>query len=182
MPLTEETYLRVAREDADRRWELRDGELVEKPTMTFRHHDVIGLLGHYLMDQLDLSHFRVHINGTRLRRASTKYFIPDLAVMPLELAKAMLDRSDVLEIYSQPLPLVAEVWSPSTGEYDVNAKLPEYRRRGDQEIGRLHPFERTLTAWRRQADGTDAETTVHGGTISPNAFPHVTVNLDALFA
>jgi Uma2 family endonuclease len=54
-----------------------------------------------------------------------------------------------LEIYDEPLPLVAEVWSPSTGGYDVLAKLPEYRRRGDTEIWLLHPYERTLTAWRR---------------------------------
>ncbi|MEP6871059.1 MAG: hypothetical protein ABI939_04320 [Anaerolineaceae bacterium] len=33
-----------------------------------------------------------------------------------------------------PLPFVAEVWLPSTGEYDVDEKFPQYQRRGDLEI------------------------------------------------
>ena len=181
MPLTEETYLRIAREDPDRHWELHDGELVEKPAMTFRHHDVPALLGHYLMSQLDLARYRVHINGSRLRRASTKYLIPDLAVIPLDLAAAMLDRSDVLEIYSQPLPLVVEVWSPSTGLYDVNSKLPEYMARGDIEIWRIHPFERTLTAWRRQPDGTYVESLYRDGSVRPASLPGVEIELALLF-
>lgn len=181
MPVTEETYLRVAQEDADRRWELRDGELVEKPTMTFRHHDVTALLGHYLMDQLDLATFRVHINGTRLRREATRYVIPDVAVIPLELATAFRDRSDVLEIYTQPLPLVVEVWSPSTGDYDVDSKIPEYMQRADLEIWRIHPFDRALTAWRRRPDGTYDEQLYLGGSVQPTSLPNVAIELALLF-
>jgi Uma2 family endonuclease len=48
-------------------------------------------------------------------------------------------RGDELELYVEPLPLVVEVWSPSTGQYDVDEKLPEYQRRGDLEIWRFHP-------------------------------------------
>jgi Uma2 family endonuclease len=72
-----------------------------------------------------------------------------------------------LEIYDEPLPLVA--------------KLPEYRRRGDTEIWLLHPYERTLTAWRRQTDGEYIESVYHGGVVLPMALPGVTVDLDALF-
>jgi Uma2 family endonuclease len=59
-----------------------------------------------------------------------------------------------LEYYEQPLPLVVEVWSPSTGEYDIDSKLPEYQARGDKEIWRLHPYERTVRSWQRQPDGS----------------------------
>jgi len=76
---------------------------------------------------------------------------------------------------------VVEVWSPSTGDYDVDAKLPEYHRRGDQEIWRIHPYERMLTAWRRQPDGSYTETVYTGGVVHPLAFPVVAIDLDTLF-
>jgi Uma2 family endonuclease len=77
---------------------------------------------------------------------------------------------------------VVEVWSPSTGGYDIDAKIPEYRRRGDLEIWRLHPFEKTLAAWRRQPDGSYTELILQGGTVQAVALPNVTIDLDALFA
>jgi Uma2 family endonuclease len=86
------------------------------------------------------------------------------------------------EVYSQPVPLVVEVWSPSTGEYDVDTKFPEYRLRGDLEIWRLHPDKRTLTTWRRQPDGTYHEELIRGGIVRPMALPGVSINLDELFA
>ena len=77
--------------------------------------------------------------------------------------------------------MVVEVWSPSTGTYDVNAKLPEYRRRGDLEVWRVHPFERTLTVWRRQPDGGYVETIYDGGRVQPASMPGVTIDLDVLW-
>ena len=70
------------------------------------------------------------------------------------LVTPLLDQHDVLEVYDQPLPLVVEVWSRSTGDYDVEEKLAVYQQRGDLEIWRIHPYERTLTAWRRLPDGS----------------------------
>ena len=100
----------------------------------------------------------------------------------IALAEPDRTRWHDLNFIRAPLPLVVEVWSPSTGDHDVDTKIPEYQRRGDQEIWRLHPFERTLTMWRRQPDGAYVETTVYGGTVSPTAFPWVTIDLDAVFA
>jgi Uma2 family endonuclease len=77
---------------------------------------------------------------------------------------------------------VVEIWSPSTGDYDVDEKIPEYQRRGDQEIWRIHYFERTLTAWRHQPDGSYLEAEVNDRTVAPVAFPWVTIDLDAVFA
>ena len=75
---------------------------------------------------------------------------------------------------------MVEVWSPSTGDYDVDAKLPVYQQRGDLEIWRIHPYERTLTTWRRQPDGSYEETLHRDGTITPVALPGVTIDLGAL--
>jgi len=84
-------------------------------------------------------------------------------------------------VYTEPLPLVIEVWSPSTGGFDLATKLPEYQARGDKEIWRLHPLQRIITAWRRQADGSYTEEVYTSGTIQPEALAGVTIDLDALW-
>jgi Uma2 family endonuclease len=76
---------------------------------------------------------------------------------------------------------VAEVWSPSTGGYDVDQKIPEYRRRGDAEIWRLHPYDRTVTIHRRLLDGTYEVSIVSTGVVTLLEFPDVHVNIAALF-
>lgn len=182
MPLTEETYRRVALEDPEGQWELHRGRLREKPAMSFKHNDLAFELGHTLRLQIDPSTYRVRVNAGRVHYTDELYYIPDVLVVPVAFTSQLRDRADLLESYDQPLPLIVEIWSPSTGDYDVNAKLPEYRKRGDLEIWRLHPFERTLTAWRRQPDATYVESIQTGGTIAPDALPGVTIDLDLLFA
>jgi len=85
-------------------------------------------------------------------------------------------------VLDEPLPLVVEVWSPSTGGYDARTKLPEYQRRGNAEIWFIHPYDRTLTAWQRQPDGSYRESLRRGGIVEPIALPGVRIDLDALFA
>jgi Uma2 family endonuclease len=166
----------------DRKWELVDGRLREKPGMTLGHNWTEMKLGYQLMAQLDWSEFQVRVDAGRVRRPGATFYIPDVFVLPVAATEPFRDRVDLLEIYDQPLPLVVEVWSPSTAEYDVTEKLADYRRRGDEEIWFLHPFERTLTAWRRKPDGTYEETVFRGGTVRPAALPGVAIDLDALFA
>lgn len=103
------------------------------------------------------------------------YVIPTELVRPQRLQRT-------LEVYEAPLPLVVEIWSPSTGDYDINTKLGEYQQRRDLEIWRIHPYERTLTAWRRQPDGSYAETTYTGGVVHPVGLSNVTIDLDTLFS
>jgi len=66
---------------------------------------------------------------------------------------------------------VAEVWTPSTGEYDVDTKFAEYKLRGDLEIWRIHPYERTLIAWRRQGDRSYSESLYTTGDIAVESLP-----------
>jgi len=181
MSVTERTYQAVAAKDPERRWELHDGLLVEKPWMGNEHSDVKTYLGFDLIRQLDRERSRVHIDSTRLRESQRRYYIPDVTVIPIELFRRGLGQPGRLEFYSEPLPFVAEVWSISTGRFDVDEKLPAYRRRGDLEIWRLHPYERTLTVWRRQPDGTYSESLYHGGLVRMESLPGVTIDLDALF-
>jgi Uma2 family endonuclease len=165
----------------DSRLEVHRGQLREKPSMSFDHGDVTTYLGFQLAGQLDRKNYRVHVNNGRVRRTEATYYIPDLIIIPLRLADPFRGRPGVLEIYDDPLPLVAEVWSESTGDYDVEEKLPEYMKRGDREIVRLHPYERTLISWRRQPDGTYTETVYRGGKVELYALPGVFIDLDELF-
>jgi len=181
MPLTEQTYHRIALEDPEGQWELHRGRLREKPSMTFAHNDGMFEMGRQLGNQLDRRHFRVRVNAGRVRRADETSYIPDVCVLPIQLTDPFRERSDVLEVYDAPLPFVAEVWSPSTGDYDIDAKLPEYRKRGDLEIWRLHPFDRELTVWRRQPNGEYTESVFTGGIVEVQSLPGVSVDLDALF-
>lgn len=180
MPVSEQTYLQLALEEPNQ-WELHCGQLRRKPAMTAEHNYVGFELAFRLRRQLDTSQYQVRANSGHVRRTAENYYIPDIFVVPTELVRPLRGRRDVLEAYDAPLPLVVEVWSPSTGEYDVETKLPEYQRRGDLEIWRIHPFERTLTAWRRQLDGSYTESHYTEGIVQPVALPDVTIDLDTLF-
>jgi Uma2 family endonuclease len=150
--------------------------------MSLAHLGAVMSLRNDLLAQLDGSRYLVLTDTGRLRRSSRNYFIPDLSVVPSEMFRRHLAADPAaLAVFDEPLPLVAEVWSPSTGSYDVDVKIPEYRRRGDLEIWRLHPLARTLTVWRRQPDGGYAESTYQSGLVGVASLPGVTIDLDALF-
>lgn len=180
MPVSEAAFRKLALEEPDAQWELHCGSLQRKPGMTALHNRSMVRLVVSLGQQLDQREFDVRCNSGHVRRSAEHYYIPDVAVIPVALVLPQLDQR-TLEVYDDPLPLVVEIWSPSTGTYDIQSKLAEYQRRGDREIWRIHPYERTLTAWRRQADGSYAEATYTGGTVSPAALPGVAIELDALF-
>ena len=177
--ISEEAYQRFVLSGVEGAWELHDGRLVEKPSVTWRHGEIPVLLGHLLLSQLDRAEYRV-VTELRVRRPTATVFMPDLMVVPTSYSEEIRDRP-VLAIFSDPLPLVVEVRSPSTGDYDVDAKVPVYQQRGDLEIWRIHPYERTLTTWIRQADGSYLETTYREGIIHLVALAGVMIDLDELF-
>jgi Uma2 family endonuclease len=181
MPVTERTYELVALEDPEGSWELHCGRLREKPGMTASHNQIGIDLALSIMQQADRHEYTVRVDSARTKRSDETYYIPDVFVVPTRLVAPQLGRSDRLEIYEEPLPFVVEVWSPSTGDYDVDAKLPEYMKRGDYEIWRVHPYERTVTAWQRRADGSYDEIIFRGGTVHLHALPEVVIDLDKLW-
>ena len=182
MLVDDETYERIALEELDEQWELVCGRLRRKPGMTTDHNEVASKLDRRLWMQLDEREFAVRANSARLRISSGLTYIPDLCVIPRAMVeRARRERPRRLEIHDDPVPLVVEVWSPSTGEYDVEQKLREYQWRGDAEIWRIHPYDRTLTAWRRQPDGSYTETLYTTGAVQPVALPNVTIELESLF-
>lgn len=180
--ISEQAYQEIALSDDDRTWELYDGQLVEKPGMSAEHGGIASDLHGTLYTQLNRNEFRVRSNHARLRYTPANHYVPDVVVMPAALERALRANPGTLDLYPEPLPLVIEIWSPSTGLFDVATKLAHYRRRGDLEIWRIHPVERTLIAWRRQPDGTYEETLHRGGIIRPEFLPNVAIDFNALFA
>jgi Uma2 family endonuclease len=180
MGVSQATYERVALEDNEGQWELVCGQLRRKPAMTMAHNDIQHVLAFAVARELDDERFTVRINSTRLRTPGGDNFVPDVVVVPLAVLEQLL-HSSALEGYSEPMPLVVEVWSPSTGEYDVETKLPQYRARGDLEIWLVHPQRREITAWRRQANGDCSETLYTRGDVPVLSLPGVKVKLETLF-
>jgi Uma2 family endonuclease len=167
---------------ANPRLELHRGAIREKPSMSIAHGYSKRVLGLQLERQLDPDHFWVHRDTGQVRHVSTgSYFVPDVYVIPIESTVQDRSRWDELEAYAGPLPLVVEIWSPSTGAYDIDEKIPEYIARGDLEVWRLHPFERELKVWRRREDGGYDVSIHYGGTIRLAVLPNVVIDLDALF-
>jgi Uma2 family endonuclease len=178
--ISEQEYLELALQEEDRFWELWDGVLVEKPWMSMRHNAVAVYLVIALGIQLDRNIYRVSLNGDRTRVSSRSYYIPDVMIIPAayQQQQPFEDDPDAIGAYAGPLPLVVEVWSPSTGHYDVTTKLQAYRERGDEEIWYIHPAKRTLTAWRKQPDGSYSEEVYHGGIVPIVSLPGVAIDLD----
>lgn len=181
MAVSEQTYLQLVLEEDDEKWELVNGCLRRKPPMTWEHGHTARLLTRMLDRQLDPDEYEVVHDSGRLRYTERNYFIPDVYVVPMAMVRRLFTRPGMVEAYPEPLPLVVEVWSPSTGDYDVTGKLTEYRRRGDLDLWLIHPYERTLTAWRRGPDGAYEQTRYGGGTVTPVHLPAVTIELEQLF-
>jgi Uma2 family endonuclease len=169
-------------EETDGRHELYEGELREKPPMSFGHNRTMRRLVRQLITQLPEDVCDVLQNAGHTAIPGGNSYIPDVAIVPASLTEALQTNLRAFESYSSPLLLVVEIWSPSTGTYDVDRKIPGYQQRGDLEIWRVHPFNRVVTIWRRQDNGRYVESEARGGTMALHALPDVTIDLDALLA
>jgi len=175
-------YEALAARDLDGMWELWDGVPREKPGMSWEHNDLSAELGRLIGNQIDRNAHRVRINAPRVRWSDRNVFIPDVAVVPMAEGAAQRGQPGLLEAYAAPLPLVIEVWSRSTGEYDLDVKLAAYKARGDAEVWLVHPYQRVLQRWIRQDDGSYVESVHERGAVAISSLPGVEVDLDALFA
>lgn len=178
--MTIEEYQALVWVDLDRAWELIDGRPREKPGKSWDHLDVVSQVTFCLMRRLNRAQHRVFAGGRVLHPEDT-VLIPDLLVVPSALGAEWRGRPGTLANFPEPLPLIVEVWSRSSGDYDVMTKLPVYQQRGDREIWMIHPYKRTLTAWLRREDALYDEVVFRGGEVEAAALSGVTIRLDELF-
>lgn len=178
MQTTERTYEEIALANPGRRLEMYEGRVREKPQLSIGHNRMEAKLFLQLATQRRNTAFEVRMSQAPVRRSARNYYLPDVYVVPRHPRGVPLQ---AFEEFVDPLPYVAEIWSPSTGAYDIEEKLPGYRDRGDREIWRLHPFEPKVTAWRRRRDGTYEEVVFLSGIVELHALPGVFIDLDDLF-
>ena len=181
MAVTTRTFEQLALEEPTEKWELFHGRVRKKPPMTMEHYDLAFELAFTIRSQVSHEAFHVRCDQGRLLTA-TSFLVPDVFVVPAELTKRFRGRDNTLEAYREPVPFVAEVWSRSTGDYDVGSKLDEYRARGDAEVWLIHPYERRIVIHRRAPGGTYEPLQVTGGVQTLSALPDVSVDIDQLFS
>lgn len=180
--ISNEAYGRLALLERDRQWELWDGRPRQRPGGTAAANSLCMELSYLVFSQLDRAVHHIRTNSGRLRHARATYLIPDVFVFPRAFITPRLRRDDVLEVYDQHVPFVAQVWSSIAGNSYVKAKLAIYKERGDLEIWLIHPHERMLTSWVWQPDGSYEETVYREGVVRPVALPGVEIDLATLFA
>jgi hypothetical protein len=166
--MSEQEYEAFVLSGAEGAWELHDGYLVEKPALSGPRGTVVTGLARQLLPQLDPAAYETRINDGRVRAGVDTILIPDVLIVPTA-DSASFGGGPGLVIHARPVPLVVEVWAPPTEGHDVDARIPRYQQRGDLEIWRIHPTERTLTTWVRQPDGTYQETIYQSGMALPTA-------------
>jgi hypothetical protein len=179
MAISHATYEQVALEDSDTTWEYVCGQLREKPGMTQEHNSVAFSLAMAIARQLPRDKFEVRNNSGRLRTSAGNAFVPDVVVIPIDAVRSQVGTRK-LETYDEAVPFVAETWSRSTGTYDSNTKIPEYKARGDLEIWRVLPYDRLVQAMRRQPDSSYVETEYSGGTVAITSLG-ISVDFDEVF-
>jgi Uma2 family endonuclease len=163
--ISEQEYRELALTEEGRLLELWDGVPREKPLMSMKHDDVAAYLGAALISQLDRRKFRVNVSGGKTRYTERNYFIPDVVVIPAAYKIPFEDDPRAFNAFAEPLPLVVEVWSRTTGHYDFTVKLRGYRERGDEEMASASTSTRCWTDRRETGDGgrrlEDGRTALH---------------------
>jgi len=181
MPLTAETFAALVIEDSQGRWEIDRQKVREKPPMSFGHNQTARNLARQLILQLSPDLFDVLQNSGHALLPNGDSYIPDIVVVPNALTSPFQMNPKLFEAYEHPLPFVAEIWSPSTENEDIDATIPGYRLRGDLEIWRFYPFDRTASIWRRKVGGEYQESEVRTGSIELFAIPGITIDVGQLF-
>ena len=101
--ISEEAYRQFALGDPSGQWELHHGQLREKPGMSVEHGDIMMVLAALLHNQLDRNVFRVRAHHARLRRSADTYYVPDIAIIPTPMERAL--RETIIDGVTHVTPL-----------------------------------------------------------------------------
>jgi Uma2 family endonuclease len=127
----------------DKRYELKDGVLVEMPPGTGKHEAIITflLISFFLEIQRMGLPLQPRPNGTEVLTKKQPRR-PDVCVITNEQAESIESTSAILKT---PPPLLVEVVSPESVNRDYNQKTSEYAAFGVAEYWIVDPLENRVT-------------------------------------
>ena len=127
--ISEDEYQRIVLAEPLETWELYDGQLREKPGMTWDHDEIVLELSHLLRSQLGRRQFRVRVEG-RVRRPGT-IFRPDVVVVPALISRGTVSQEKIpADLAGLPVIYSGDALLPHSGlarwiETRVAAMRPE---------------------------------------------------------
>jgi Uma2 family endonuclease len=130
----------------DTRYELENGELIEKPSESNLNQKIASFL-FALFLQLGISSDRIRI-GMEIAVSGTRVALrlPDLVVLSEELAIALEGATRLIVLMDMPPPsLVVEIVSPNQEKRDYRYKRTEYAARGIAEYWIVDPIQQRVT-------------------------------------
>jgi len=181
-----EDVLVRTREDFERlpedgHWEVVEGRAILLPGNDIPHQKVsVAFLQAFLRELKALGRGHVYptVNvfvppppGFRLGKVQNR--VPDLVVSIHEPAKAF-------EV-GDPPELVIEILSTRRGNVDRTEKLDDYARAGIQEYWIVNPFDRAVEVYLLRDGDYALARTVSQGTLAPQAFPALGIQLDEIW-
>jgi Uma2 family endonuclease len=148
--VTPEELLRLPK---DRRYELVDGELVEKP-MSWISGALMVRLGRFL-DAYCEQHGAGSVSGSDARFRCfpddpDKVRLPDLVFIRKERLTPELGAAGFISV---PPDLVVEVLSPSDVSYEVDRRVQDYLSAGVKLVWVVHPQSRSVHVYRPGGQG-----------------------------
>lgn len=130
------------------RYELIGGELLVSPSPRLRHYRAVIWLFETLSPYVKMQHLgRVGLSPADIGLEPESIVQPDLFLIPADQDEAAREWSDITG-----LPLVIEVLSPSTAQYDRGPKREYYQRNRVDEYWIVDLDARLVERWRPNDD------------------------------
>ncbi|RYG66602.1 Uma2 family endonuclease [bacterium] len=176
------TYDEVSSIEDDVRRELYDGEIIEMPSPSINHQDIILRLALLFAHWASRFGGKAIISPVDLYISDRLYFIPDFVFY----TSIQMEDEDVLrnpKRLTVPPALIVEVLSESTARNDRVRKLHAYAQFGVANYWLVDPAQQTLEAFALR-DGLYQIVAAHeeAEVFAPATFPDLLISLPELFA
>ncbi|MBX3083803.1 MAG: Uma2 family endonuclease [Anaerolineae bacterium] len=166
-------------ENADRRFELIDGEIKEMPPTLIRNSILASWFAVPFWDYIDSHIMAVSAPKAIYKITESNAFQPEMGL----IAKARMGGWEGIEFPVAP-ELAVEVISPSEGPRDVVRKAQTYLQAGTKVVLAVFSDERLIDVYRLNTDGTVLINTLRDNAelTLDDVLPRFKVNLDKLFS
>lgn len=173
---TVEDYRKLPADDW--RYQLIDGEIIMAPSPNFFHQTILLNLVDILSPQVRQR------NLGRLRFAPLDFYLDDNNVYQPDIFFISRAREAIIQedgLHGAP-DFVAEVLSPRTARYDLNAKRSGYARSGVRELWLVYPEAKRVDVFHLQENAeTPAASYSLGQIFQSPLFPDLDISIDQIF-